>query len=70
MPMFIFLQASGVLGWAAAAVNALTRQCLRALATDTNHWIPDANGNVGPPNDITEQLCDNDCSGHGTCVGE
>ena len=55
--------------WGEAAIRAVTRQCLRSLATNPNHWVRDADGNVGPPNDITEQLCDNDCSAHGTCVG-
>ena len=59
--MFDF-QISGVLDWVESAISTLLDQCITNLGTDPGQWV-----NGGPPDDVINKLCHNDCNGNGAC---
>ena len=58
--------------WAKAALDSLKLECLNEIDKDIDKWVPGGDdGNLIPPTEITDVLCDNDCSGRGKCkLGE
>ncbi|XP_064632393.1 uncharacterized protein LOC135490806 [Lineus longissimus] len=53
--------------WAKAALDSLKLECLNEIDKEIDKWVPGDGGILIPPTEITDVLCDNDCTGRGKC---
>lgn len=60
------LQLTDTYDFTLATVEALQGECGETLFGNDTHW-EERNGARRPPQNFTETLCPNLCSGHGTC---
>lgn len=52
-----------------AAIDVMISNCEEKTLREINtYWKKDASGNLGPPQEIGNNLCPNDCSGNGICL--
>ena len=50
-------------------INALVSHCEEITLRKINtYWKRDASGNLGPPQEIGNNLCPNGCNGNGVCL--
>ncbi|XP_031572274.1 von Willebrand factor D and EGF domain-containing protein-like [Actinia tenebrosa] len=61
------LELTGDIVFADSAFDFMKSQCEMFSLKNLSLYSNDSNGNMVPPMEIGENLCPNDCSGHGNC---
>ncbi|CAH1785137.1 unnamed protein product [Owenia fusiformis] len=53
--------------WAVEALTNLQAQCGNSMSRNVTNWVPNNQGVVAPPKDVTDNLCPGECSTQGKC---